>query len=112
MTWRAAGDYGRSRDAVDVLAGLVRRQHDPAEAALDVLQRLAEALHVEVVIVPKKGGAVSVAEIEAVAEALLDVLGRGLADTDESVAEQVEGVRVDVEERLCDLGESYREWTR
>ena len=110
MTWKNGHEYCGSRDIIDRLVGLVDRQPEPDEAGLDVLRRLAEKLGVEVVVIPPKDSPVTVTEIEAVAEVLVDLLERGLVDDD--LCDSVEVVRADTRDRLDDLGDSYQEWTR
>ncbi len=107
MTWRNGYDYAVGRDAVDVLVDLAGRQPEPVEAALDVLKSLAEKLGVEVLVVPRSDAAITVAEIEAVAEVLVALGRRGL--NDDEVAEDVQTAlmiaRDEIEEAIYEYEE-------
>lgn len=110
MTWRNGHDYAGSGDAIDKLVALVERQGDRTDAGLDVLRRLAEALGVEVIVTPKKGSSVTVTEIEAVAEVLMDLCRRGLDDDD--IAEEVQTICMIARDDLDDLNYEYEEWPK
>ena len=110
MTWRNGYDYAVGRDAVDLLVDLVGRQPEPVEAALDVLRGLTEKLGVEVLVVPRSDAAITVAEIEVVAELLIDLCRRGLADDD--IAEEIQTVCMIARDNLDDLNYAHEEWPR
>ena len=110
MTWENAYAYAGSLDAIDVLVDLVGRQPEPVEAALDVLRGLTGKLGVEVLVVPRSDAAITVAQIEAVAELLLDLCGRGLQNDD--IAEEVQTVCMIARDNLDDLNYAHEEWPR
>ncbi len=110
MTWKNAHDYMGSRDTIDKLVALIERQPDPGEAGLDVLMRLTAKLGVEVIVTPRKDSPVTVAEIEAVAEVLVDLCGRGL--TDDDIAEEVQTLCMIARDNLDELNYSHEEWPR
>jgi hypothetical protein len=110
MTWRNAHDFAGSLDAINKLVALVDRQHDPGDAAVDVLQRLVEKVGVEVIVIPKKDSPVTVAEIEAVAEALVELCRRGLDDDD--IAEDVQTALMVTRDDLDELNYAHEEWPR
>ncbi len=107
MTWKNAYAYAGSLDAIDRLVALVERQPEPDEAGLDVLRRLVERLGVELLVTPKKDSPVTVAEIEAVADVLLDLCRRGLDD--DEIAESVQTIcmvtRDEIEEAIYEYEE-------
>ncbi len=107
MTWKHAYDYAGSGDAIDRLVALAERQPDVEDAGLDVLRRVAEALHVEVVVLPRKDSPTTLAEVEAVAEVLVDLCRRGL--TDDDVAEEVQTICMIARDELNDLIYEYEE---
>lgn len=110
MTWRNAYDYTASGHAIDRLVGLVERQPDVGDAALDILQRLSEVLHVDVIVTPKKDSPVTVAEIEAVAEVLVDLCRRGIDD--DEIAESVQTICMVTRDDLDELNYAHEEWPR